>query len=61
MIASAGKDRSVRIWKMDSGLLYRTFVGHSDEVKFIVIFNDNSKIISCGADKLIKIWDIESG
>ena len=51
-------DKSVGVWDMN-GKLQCTLHGHTNFIHS-VCFLDNKTIVSCGRDKLIKVWDIPS-
>jgi len=39
----------------------RTLTGHSDYVRSVAFSPDATRIVSGSADKLVKIWDAETG
>ncbi len=71
-LASAGNDALVKLWDAASGALLKTFAGHvrkdSRDVnkKFTGVYNvafspDGKRLVSCGTDGTIRIWDTASG
>jgi WD40 repeat protein len=36
-------------------------IGHTKKINMICISNDGKKIVSCGNDKTIRIWNIDNG
>ena len=38
-----------------------TFIGHTDQVTGVVVSPDGKLIVSCGWDRTIRIWDVDSG
>ena len=62
----AGEQQDVRIWKVPTGnestmeLLIEEFMAHSPSVNSVQYSPDGSKIVTCGNDRSIKIWDGES-
>lgn len=43
------------------GASIKTYVGHGHEVNDVAIASDNSRIASCGGDKLVHYWDVSTG
>mmetsp|Transcript_13836 Transcript_13836/g.55832 ORF Transcript_13836/g.55832 Transcript_13836/m.55832 type:complete len:311 (-) Transcript_13836:725-1657(-) len=59
--ASAGADKTVRLWNPHKQLLVKTYSGHGYEVADVTISRDNNSFASCGGDKLVFLWDVASG
>eukprot|EP00158_Paraphelidium_tribonemae_P009619 Partr_v1_DN28910_c0_g1_i2_m25422 putative wd repeat len=55
---SAGQDKQVRLWKVATGSLIKTYGGHSREIHGLAIAHDNSLMASCGADRGVFLWDV---
>lgn len=60
-IASAGNDRTIRIWRAADGQLIRTMSGHTSAVKVIAFSPDGQYLASGGRDGKIIIWDWQTG
>ncbi|MGB3297612.1 MAG: AAA family ATPase, partial [Phormidesmis sp.] len=75
-LASGGDDGIVRIWPIDkltqsaesSADLSaadipqpRRLIGHKDKVQTLSFSPDSQQIVSGGADKTLRVWDVESG
>ncbi|KAI8967291.1 WD40-repeat-containing domain protein [Mycotypha africana] len=58
---SAGRDRSIRLWNPETGLLIHTYNGHGRDVLGLAVSNDNGKIVSGGVDRTVLLWDVSSG
>ncbi len=56
-LATAGFDRSVRIWQVDSGTEVRALEGHLAPVTTVAFSPDGERLVSAGYDRLLKIWD----
>jgi WD40 repeat protein len=56
-LASAGDDRTVKIWDADSGRLLRTLDGHAGEVTGVAWGPDGRALVSVGWDGLVNLWD----
>ena len=57
-LASGGSDQTVKLWKLDGGLI-KTLEGHRDSVTR-VSFSPNGKLLaSASRDGAVKIWSVE--
>jgi WD40 repeat protein len=61
LLASASRDRTVRLWNIDAKIEYKTLIGHSTTVKCIDFVIDQGRLLSGDSDGDIILWDIESG
>ncbi|MEG4581915.1 AAA-like domain-containing protein [Microcoleus sp. MON1_C5] len=57
-IASASKDKTIKLWSTD-GKLLRTLTGHKDEVVSVAFSPDSQTIASASNDKTIKLWSAD--
>ena len=60
-LATASKDRTVKIWDLGNGREILSYTGHADEVNAVVFSPDGARCASAGAEKDIKIWDANTG
>ncbi|MBD2214370.1 CHAT domain-containing protein [Nostoc linckia FACHB-104] len=58
MIASASKDKNIKIWNLD-GRVLQTLTGHTDNVYSVAFSPDGKTIASASKDKTIKIWNLD--
>ena len=58
--ATAGTDRTVRLWNADSCSVLDTLLGHKASVVEVIVNDDLRHIMSASADHIIKIWDIRT-
>ena len=58
MLASASKDTTALIWRVDSlcePMLMHTLAGHEKAVAFLTWSPDDTRILTCGADNEVNI------
>jgi uncharacterized protein YjbI with pentapeptide repeats len=60
-VASGSRDRSTKLWDMETGREIRSLIGHSDGVLSVAISPDGKILASGSADRSIKLWDIKTG
>lgn len=56
-LISAGMDRMVRVWNVETGKQEKVLAGHTDEVNTLVYHPNGKFILSGGADSRIIYWD----
>jgi WD40 repeat protein len=61
LLATASRDRTVKLWDMANGHELLTYTGHRDEVRRVAFHPSGKMIASAGAEKNIKLWDPASG
>jgi WD repeat-containing protein 48 len=61
MVASGGPEGVVRLWDIKSGKSITKFVGHTDNVRDILISEDGDTILSASSDQTIKAWSLTAG
>ena len=59
-LVSGSKDKTLKVWDLNSGECLQTLTGHSRNVKCLVLLY-NGHVASGSYDKTIKIWNIEKG
>jgi WD repeat-containing protein 48 len=61
VVASGGPEGVVRLWDINSGKNITKFVGHTDNVRDILISEDGDTILSASSDQTIKAWSLTAG
>ncbi|MBD2775287.1 WD40 repeat domain-containing protein [Iningainema tapete] len=61
ILVSASRDKTIKIWRLETGELIHSLKGHRDEVFAIAMSPDGQIIASGSADKTIKLWHVETG
>lgn len=61
LIASGGTECVVKLWDARSGRRITKFVGHTDNIRSILISEDSSTIITASSDQTIKVWSTVAG
>jgi len=60
-VISASRDRTLKVWNLESGRALSTLEGHADRVTACAVTPDGQRVISASHDKTLKVWDLESG
>ena len=60
-LISGSRDRTIKIWNLETAELLHTLKGHRDGVDTIALSADGKMIASGSADNTIKIWHLETG
>jgi hypothetical protein len=61
ILASAGKDRTVRLWSLPGGKLVKTLQGHRDWVSCLDIVPDGTILASGSKDSTVRLWSLPGG
>ena len=61
IMASGGPESIVRLWDPKSGKRITNFVGHTDNVRDILIDQDGDTVMTASSDQSVKVWSITAG
>jgi WD40 repeat protein len=59
LVAAAGADRAIRLWKVETGELVATIEDHADWIFDIAFSPDGKRLASASRDKTSKVFDVE--
>src|SRR5215831_15046524 len=60
-LASASKDRTVKLWEAATGKMAFSLDGHADQVLRVAFSPDGRWLATAGADRVVKVWDVATG
>jgi ribosomal RNA-processing protein 9 len=58
-LASAGGDRSIKIWNPQTCEFVYSFEGHRDTVSGLVFRHGSHQLFSCSFDRSVKVWNVD--
>jgi WD40 repeat protein len=61
LLASAGADKTVKIWNPATGKELRTLPGHSGTIRSVAFSPDGKRLATASEDKTVMVWDVASG
>lgn len=61
IMASGGPESIVRLWDPKSGKRITNFVGHTDNIRDILINEDGDTVITASSDQTVKVWSVTAG
>jgi len=61
LLASAGGNKTVKLWDVAEGREARTLEGHTADVRAVAFSPDGIHLASGGYDETIKVWEIRTG
>ncbi|TLD34400.1 WD repeat protein-like protein [Venturia nashicola] len=61
LVASGGPESVVRVWDPRSGKRITKFVGHTDNIRDVLIAQDGDTVMTASSDQTVKIWSMIAG
>ncbi|KAL1130515.1 hypothetical protein AAG570_011761 [Ranatra chinensis] len=61
LVFGAGDDATIKAWNLTNGHIITTLSGHFSKVTGLEFHPSGKYIISCGRDKVLILWDFETG
>ncbi|TWH43478.1 AAA-like domain-containing protein [Dulcicalothrix desertica] len=60
-LASASKDKTIKLWNVTTGQQISSLTGHKNEVNSVAFSPDGKTLASASSDKTIKLWNVNTG
>ncbi len=61
ILATAGRDRTARLWEPATGQIRAVLRGHNHDVNWVAIAPDGRTVATAGEDRSVRLWDARSG
>lgn len=62
LLLSASMDGKCKIWDLyNNKNVLRTYIGHTEAVKCATFDSSGKQFLSCGYDRYVRLWDVETG
>jgi WD40 repeat protein len=61
LVASASRDKTVRLWDAAIGTCRSTLEGHFSDISAVVFSPDGQLVASASRDKTVRLWDAATG
>lgn len=61
LLASGGPESIVRVWDPRSGKRVTKLVGHTDNIRDVLISQDGDTIVTASSDQTVKVWSMSQG
>ncbi len=61
ILASGGPESTVRLWDPKTGKNITKFVGHTDNVRAILVNDAGDIIMTASSDQTVKVWSVTAG
>jgi len=61
ILASGGPESIVRVWDPKSGERITKLVGHTDNIRDVLINQDGDMIMTASSDQTVKVWSMAAG
>ena len=60
-IVTGGRDRTARLWNVETGTVLRILQGHEDEVLAVAFSGDGRGVFTASREGTVRTWDAGSG
>ncbi|KAG5446828.1 Lissencephaly-1 [Clonorchis sinensis] len=59
-LASGSRDRSIRLWDVNTGMCLFELIGHDNWVRQLVFHPQGRLLLSASDDKTVRVWDLKN-
>ena len=60
LVASCGRDRTVRLWSIGQATCLNVFSSHENWARSVLIHPSGNFVLSCGDDRSVRVYDVKS-
>ncbi|RYP53116.1 hypothetical protein DL769_010562 [Monosporascus sp. CRB-8-3] len=61
ILASGGPESIVRLWDPKTGKRVTKFVGHTDNIRAILVSESGDTVMTASSDQTVKVWSVTAG
>lgn len=61
VVCSGGPESTVRVWDSRTGKRITKLVGHTDNIRDVLVSQDGSTILTASSDRTVKVWSTIAG
>jgi WD repeat-containing protein 48 len=61
VLCSGGPESTVRVWDSRTGKRITKLVGHTDNIRDVLVSQDGSTILTASSDRTVKVWSTVAG
>lgn len=61
ILASGGPESIVRLWDPNTGKRITKFVGHTDNIRAILVSDSGDMVLTASSDQTVKVWSVTAG
>jgi len=61
ILASGGPESIVRLWDPSTGKRITKFVGHTDNIRAILVNESGDMVLTASSDQTVKVWSVTAG